>query len=98
MRLHERDVVAREQPLELLFRERKDRIGDLARPGKARRLQALDPQGKAGLVVSRPGDFHPKPLAEPYVTLSRHTAPVIHRVRIPDASGQTTAGTSCASD
>ena len=50
MRLHERDVIAREQPLELVFRERKDRIGDLARPGEARRLQALDPQSKARLV------------------------------------------------
>ena len=27
--------------------------------------------------VSRPKDFHVEPLAEPYVTLSRHTAPVI---------------------
>ena len=27
--------------------------------------------------VSRPKEFHPEPLAEPYVTLSRHTAPVI---------------------
>ena len=50
MRLHERDVIACEQPLELVFRERKDRLGDLARPGKARRLQALDPERKAGLV------------------------------------------------
>lgn len=28
-------------------------------------------------VVSRPGEPPPEPLAEPYVTLSRHTAPVI---------------------
>ena len=27
--------------------------------------------------MSRPREFHPEPLAEPYVTLSRHTAPVI---------------------
>ena len=27
-------------------------------------------------VVSRPGEFHPQPLAEPYVTVSRHTAPI----------------------
>ncbi len=28
-------------------------------------------------VVSRPRELPPQPLAEPYVTLSRHTAPVI---------------------
>lgn len=27
--------------------------------------------------VSRPMEFHLEPLAEPYVTLLRHTAPVI---------------------
>ena len=26
--------------------------------------------------VSRPGESHPEALAEPYVTLSRHTAPI----------------------
>ena len=29
------------------------------------------------VLVSRPREFHPRPLAEPYVTLSRHTAPII---------------------
>ena len=29
-----------------------------------------------GHLVSRPREFHPQPLAEPYVTLSRHTAPI----------------------
>ena len=29
------------------------------------------------LLVSRPREFHPQPLAEPYVTLSCHTAPII---------------------
>src|SRR5258708_36238889 len=28
------------------------------------------------LSVSRPGEFRPQPLAEPYVTVSRHTAPI----------------------
>jgi len=27
---------------------------------------------------SRPGEFHPQPLSEPYVTVSRHTALVTH--------------------
>ena len=30
----------------------------------------------SGHLVSRPREFHPQPLAEPYVTLSRHTAPI----------------------
>ena len=29
-----------------------------------------------GHLVSRPREFHPQPLSEPYVTLSRHTAPI----------------------
>jgi hypothetical protein len=28
--------------------------------------------------VSRPGEFHPQPLTEPYVTVSRHTARAVH--------------------
>ena len=28
-------------------------------------------------LVSRPREFHPQPLAEPYVILSHHTAPII---------------------
>ena len=31
---------------------------------------------------SRPGEFHPEALAEPYVTLSRHTAPIKEPPRI----------------
>ncbi len=27
--------------------------------------------------VSSPGEFHPKALAEPYVNVSAHTAPII---------------------
>jgi hypothetical protein len=27
-------------------------------------------------MVSRPGELHPQTLAEPYVTLTRHTAPI----------------------
>src|SRR5450631_2081449 len=30
-----------------------------------------------GHLVSRPGELHPQPRAEPYVTLARHTAPII---------------------
>ena len=61
MRLHKRDVIAREQPLELVFCQRQDRIGDLARPGEARSLQALDPQRKAGLIPIE--DLHAIPPA-----------------------------------
>jgi hypothetical protein len=33
--------------------------------------------------VSRPGEFRPQPLAEPYVTVSRHTAPIALPVALP---------------
>ena len=33
--------------------------------------------------VSRPGEFHPQALAEPYVNVSAHTAPII---QLPDAA------------
>src|ERR1035438_6698662 len=33
--------------------------------------------------VSRPGEFHPQPLVEPYVTVSRHTAPIARPVALP---------------
>src|SRR5471032_55330 len=49
--------------------------------------------------VSRPGEFHPEPLAEPCVNLSIYTAPVIHPLPPETASAQTVAGTpssSCA--
>src|SRR5712671_1306924 len=35
---------------------------------------------------SRPRESHPKPLAELYVTLSRHTAPIVRTVTLPKAS------------
>ena len=39
--------------------------------------QANKEDGCTGRLVSRPREFHPQPLSEPYVTLSRHTAPII---------------------
>jgi len=33
--------------------------------------------GEASSGVSSPGEFHPKALAEPYVNVSAHTAPII---------------------
>jgi hypothetical protein len=42
-------------------------------------------------VVSRPQELPPQPLAEPYVTLSRHTAPVIQPAGRPRASDGTAA-------
>src|SRR5437870_8471929 len=35
---------------------------------------------------SRPGEFHPEPLTEPCVTISRHTARAIHRGLPPSAT------------
>src|SRR5471032_1771941 len=43
-------------------------------------------------VVSRPKGFHLKPLAEPYVRLSPHTAPVSQPVPQRYASERTTVG------
>ena len=41
-------------------------------------VRRTDQIGRSILVkVSRPMEFHLEPLAEPYVTLLRHTAPVI---------------------
>src|SRR5271170_7860334 len=50
-------------------------------------------------VASRPRELPPQPLSDPYVTLSRHTAPVIQPYPQPHASGETTAvrrPSSCA--
>src|SRR5215831_20051012 len=33
--------------------------------------------------VSRPGEFHPEPLSEPYLNLSAHTAPAMEPRRSP---------------
>ena len=43
-------------------------------------------------MVSRPKEFHRESLAEPYVTLSRHTAPVIQPVALQLANGRTALG------
>jgi len=45
-----------------------------------RRLVVRAP--KRRLMLSRPGEFHPEPLTEPYVNLSIHTARVTAR-RLP---------------
>ena len=39
------------------------------------------PQSNSISGSSRPGEFHPQPLTEPYVKLSLHTAPVIQSLR-----------------
>lgn len=61
-------------------------IHPLVQPVSHRRytsVQQYRPQTKheefftAEILVSRPGEFHPQPLAEPYVILSHHTAPII---------------------
>ena len=41
-------------------------------------LPLIGLSGQTGFeMVSRPGEFHPKSLSEPYVRLSTHTAPII---------------------
>src|SRR5262249_5519832 len=40
-------------------------------------------------MASRPRDLPPQPLSDPYVTLSRHTAPVIQPHSLPHSSGKT---------
>jgi hypothetical protein len=35
------------------------------------------PAAHEDIAVSRPKEFHLRPLSEPYVTLSRHTAPIV---------------------
>src|SRR5664280_2500727 len=42
-------------------------------------------------VASRPRELPPQPLSDPYVTLSRHTAPVIQPCPQPHASDEITA-------
>ena len=42
--------------------------------------------------VSRPRELHPKSLAEPYVTLLRHTAPIIQPIDRRTANGKTNHG------
>lgn len=42
--------------------------------------------------MSRPKEFRPEPLAEPYVTLSRHTAPITQPYFRQQSSGRTFLG------
>jgi uncharacterized protein DUF6788 len=55
----------------------------LLRAWEAQTLNLIELKGR---LESRPREFHPKPLAEPYVTLSRHTAPIVRTVIFPRAS------------
>lgn len=54
--------------------------------------QALHGRGVGATLVSRPGESHPQPLAEPDVSLSTHPAPIIQPGPQPDASGRTDEG------
>ncbi len=45
--------------------------------------EMISPMGRCKRAVSRPGEFRPQPLAEPYVTVSRHTAPIALPVALP---------------
>src|ERR1035437_2294812 len=55
------------------------------------RLLAIHTDVRLGSeVASRPRELPPQPLSDPYVTLSRHTAPIIQQYPQPHASGETT--------
>jgi hypothetical protein len=45
-------------------------------PSRQRSFNVTADNFDAQRKVSRPGEFRPQPLAEPYVTVSRHTAPI----------------------
>ena len=65
---------------------RRCRLGSVA--GSPRKIRIV-----AGYKeVSRPGELHPESLAEPNVSLSTHSAPVIQPILRRHASGQTTRG------
>src|ERR1039457_3871364 len=56
------------------------------------RLLAIHADVRLGAeVASRPEEFHPQPLSDPYVTLSRHTAPIIQPCSLSTSSDEITA-------
>src|ERR1035437_4742626 len=65
-------------------RSRADRMHDA--------FLAIDPDVRFHAeVASRPEEFHPQPLSDPYVTLSRHTAPIIQPCSLSTSSDEITA-------
>ena len=50
-------------------------------PGMSSAFPSMPLKSSSGR-ESRPGESHPEALAEPYVTLSRHTAPIKEPPRI----------------
>ena len=54
--------------------------------GSSRRITTMMAGFTRSTKVSRPRESHPKPLAEPYVTLSCHTAPIVRTGTLPKAS------------
>ena len=62
----------------------------LATPASVRTLILAQQQEIQAWLSSHPGELPPEVLPEPYVTLSRHTAPIIHSPQHRHlASGQT---------
>src|SRR5271157_5823609 len=56
-----------------------DRVAHYAtRPSVENRCQIDEASGDRDIGVSRPKEFHLRPLAEPDVNLSAHPAPIIH--------------------
>jgi hypothetical protein len=62
------------------------------RPLKDFALQPFLPHAETGTLVSRPRELPPRPLAEPCVNLSVHTAPITRPCHTNVANAQTVSG------
>lgn len=65
-----------QQPVQFLNRQHNGLVLIIGRCFEPLGIQSFEPQAEAVGLVSRPEEFHLQPLAEPYVSLSTHTAPV----------------------
>jgi hypothetical protein len=54
----------------------EEMVERIKRTGRAKFEAAMKTNSHVHSALSRPGDFRPQPLAEPYVTVSRHTVPI----------------------
>ena len=89
MRAHRLEIITVEQPVELLAVERQNIAGEMIWPLEDLALQSLLPHAKTRSLVSRPKELPPRPLAEPCVSLSVHTAPITQSCHTSVANAQT---------